>query len=245
MAKFVVKDGQIYYEEHNISGLVSNATLGYSQDVQEDTSLGDSYRSRLPGLVDTSVDISGFWDSTEDAEFFSRIGAANSGVMSIAPQNVNVGSRGYIIEVEQASYQLFGAIGEVMPFTINAQGKNALVKGVVAAVGAKTASGESTGFNLGTVGANDSLFSSLHVISNSGSGDQTLDVTIVSDDDGTFNSASTTRLTFDQVTTTNLAAIQSAVGAISDPWFRAEWDIAGSGSPSFTIFIVIGVRPNL
>lgn len=241
MSSFVLKDTQIYMNAFNISGLLSNAVLGYEADLQEDTAFGDSSRSRLPGLLDASITSKGFFDYAEDKELFDQIGNTSRGIFSVAPQTATEGDRAFTLQADVSKYQTFGDIGTIMPFDYEAHTSGALVRGVVGAVGAKVASGNSATFHLGAVPAGGQIVASLHVVAASGTS-ETLDVTVVSDNDGTFDSVSTTRLTFTQATAVT-SEVKSANGAITDQYWRVEWTIAddSAASPSFTIFVVLGV----
>ncbi len=90
------------------------------------------------------------------------------------------------------------------------------------------------------------LYAFLHVTATSGEGDQTLDVVIKSDSASDHSVSPATRVTFTQVTTSVGAQFATPVsGAISDDYWRAEWTIGGTGSPSFTFLVGMGIMYNL
>ena len=63
---------------------------------------------------------------------------------------------------------------------------------------------------------------------------------VESDDNSGFTSA-TTRLTATQVTTSTTSESLEVAGAITDDYFRVNFTIAGSGSPSFKFVLLFGV----
>ena len=59
MAAFVIRDGQVYYNEFNISGLLNSVTIDYSGDVPEANVLsGDGTKRRVSGLIDVAYKLS-------------------------------------------------------------------------------------------------------------------------------------------------------------------------------------------
>jgi hypothetical protein len=57
MATFVLTDASVVINSVDLSDRVSSVTLSVEVDEQEDTAMGDTYRSRIGGLRDWSVDI--------------------------------------------------------------------------------------------------------------------------------------------------------------------------------------------
>ena len=101
-----------------------------------------------------------------------------------------------------------------------------------------TATGNSTGRNLGAVAATKKLFVAAHVVSVSGTSTPTLALKVQSDDNSSFTSAT------DRITLTNFTAVgaqySSVAGAITDTHFRINYTLSGT-SPSFKVFITVGI----
>ncbi len=79
MANRVITNAYVLINSVDLSTSVRQVTLNYSAEQQDDTAMGDSARSRIPGLKDWSLDIEFFQDyaaSKVDATLFSLIGAA-------------------------------------------------------------------------------------------------------------------------------------------------------------------------
>lgn len=245
MAKNVFKNAKLFADGRDIGGLTNAVTLSFSADAKETTDIEAESISRLSGIESSSVEISGFSDaSTEDEAHFNRLGGAKVPV-TLAPINgAAVGERAFFLEAPQFTYNVTGQVGEVFTFEGSFGGASRLVRGVVEDLSiatAKTASGSSAGNQLGAVTADQTLFAVLQVVESDGDGSQTLDVVIQSDDNAGFTSA-TTRITFAQVTTTTAAEMKSVAGAITDDYFRANFTIAGTGSPSFKLILAFGIK---
>ena len=218
--------------------------MGYVSDVQENTVLGVGTRSRLGGLLDSNMEITGYYENAAepDAALFAELGSTTKGVVSISPDTSLEGDTAFSMLFNQANYNLFGAIGEIAPFSSSLQGSGPLVRGILGAVGVKTANGNTTsGFTLPAVGANDLLIGAAHIIHNSGT-TPTIDVKIVSDDDGTFGAGSTDVITFAQVTTSSSFQRITNAATITDTDYRVEWTVGGT-LPNYKIFVVVGVVP--
>ncbi len=244
MAAHIIKDAELRLGGRDITGLLNNVAMEYSADLQEDTVLGDDTRSRLSGLASAGITINGFWDGAADADFFSEIAAASPEVLSVLANGAAEADRAFTAQVLGATYTPGAAIGEVFPFTFETQSSGPLVRGVVGGIGVKLVDGNTAaGINLGALPTGSKLYVALHVLANGGNGSQTLDVTVVSDDNNNFGSGQSTRITFAQVTTVNAAQWLSVSGAITDPYWRVEWVIGGdsASSPTFTILVVLGI----
>ena len=255
MAAFVIKDGQVYYNEYNISGLLNSVTIDYSGDVPEANVLsGDGTKRRVSGLIDVSISCPGYLDaSPADMVIYDRIGNVIAGDMSVAPQNPNEGSRAFFLKVHQGTYNILGAIGDVAPFSLDASSNHPLIKGVVGAIGSKDNIGGSGAvvdegliLNLGAVPAGRKMYAMLHAVKADGT-TPTLDVTIQSATAMGFGNT-TDEITFTQVTGSPSHELISVDGPITNQFWRVEWEVNGldGGTPSigdadYDIFVALGI----
>lgn len=79
MAAFVLTDAEVTINSVDLSDHVMSVTLNYSGDLQEQTAMGDSTRTRLSGLKDWSFEVNfkqDFAASEVDATLFPLIGGA-------------------------------------------------------------------------------------------------------------------------------------------------------------------------
>ena len=79
MASFVFTDASVTINSVNLSDHVRSVTLDISSEEQDDTAMGDSYRSRKGGLKDGSISLefnSDFAASEVDATIFPILGTS-------------------------------------------------------------------------------------------------------------------------------------------------------------------------
>lgn len=237
MAKFVYKNGKVFYGGFDVSGILNQVGMDYSAELQDKTVLGNDTRVRTPGLLDVGLSLNGFWDNAEDSAFFSQIGATSPQVIGVAPDTANEGDRAFLFQADQASYSPGASVGEMFAFGLEMSGNGPLVRGLLMEnnVGANsTANGTSRTF--AAVGAAERMYAGLFVYS---AAVGTLDVTIESDADGVFDSTAVTRMTFAQVATSVAGQFLSVAGAITDTFWRVTWTIGGGGTYSFAVIIGI------
>jgi hypothetical protein len=134
---------------------------------------------------------------------------------------------------------LSGSVGDLLPFELTGSAAHSeLIKGVVEGVGAKTATANSTGTQIGALSTTQTLYAALHVTAFSGTS-PTLDVKVQSDDNSGFSSA-TDRITFTQNTGSIQSQWGSVNGAVTDDYWRSVMTIGGT-APSFTVYITLGI----
>ena len=79
MAKFVLKDAFVSLNSVDLSDHVESITVNYGAETPERTSMSENSRTRLPGLIDWTVDLSfrqDFAASEVDVTLFALVGAA-------------------------------------------------------------------------------------------------------------------------------------------------------------------------
>ena len=243
MAKFVLTDAKVFYGGRDLSGELSSVGFEYTAETPDRTTFGGSARRRLPGVLDVSASHQGFWDSltaadSVDQDLFDKIGAA-SDLMSFSPDGGQLTEIAYSFQCQAAEYSPGATHGEVFAFSVSVQGDGPLVRGEVMENGVFTTPVGGTTNNLGAVAAEETIYSTVHVVAASGT-TPLLDVTVESDVTDAFIGAETTRMTHPQFGAVG-ADRQSLVGAVTDAWWRLLLTIAG-GSPSFTVFGSLGIQ---
>lgn len=244
MAKFVLTDQLIFADDYDLTGDLNAVALNYGAELKDCTTYQDDTRNNLGGLKTVNVEAAGFYSpDDQDLEVFANVGLSDKPV-SIAAQSSNVGDVGYFFNAVTGSYSFGESIGEITKFNFSAGAQGDLIRGVLAHNAretVETTTGDGSAIQLGTVSSSQKLYAVLHVLESGGSGDQTLDIIVESDDNGSFTSG-TTQLTFTQVTSAGTSEIIEVSGAITDDYFRAGYTIAGSGSPSFKFVLFFGVQ---
>lgn len=126
--------------------------------------------------------------------------------------------------------------GELMPAD-RAVGHR-MVHGILEANRTVSSSSNTTGSDtLGAISATQTMYASLHVFQLTGTS-PTLDVVVQSDTTG-FGSP-TDQITFAQATTRS-GQYGSKAGAVTDTFWRVKWTLGGSGSPTATFAVSIGI----
>jgi len=237
----ILTDVKIYMGGYNLSSLHNSVNLEYGVEMLDDTVFGtNGTRSNKPGMKTLSFTGGGFWDTTQDKALYDRIGAVRE-VMSWAPVGNAEGDRAFASFGVNGQYNpLTGEVGALLPFELNFHSSNApLVRGVVLALGAKASTGNSTGQNLGLLGATQRAYSALHVTAVAGT---SIQVIVESDDNSGFSSP-TTRITHTLINAAGglgAADWKELAGPVAtDVWWRSKWTIIGG---PFTIFHVFGIQ---
>lgn len=247
MGKFVLKDAKVLFSGRDLSGELSSISLEISVETPEKTAFGDGTRTRLPGIIDISATHSGWWDIVSatddlDSDLLTEIGAASS-LMSMTDSGGTLGDISYALKIQSSAFSRGGSHGEIFAFTIAVSADGPVVRGVVMENSSFTATADGTKRQVGAISATQSIYSSLHVTSVSGTS-PTLDVIVESDATNSFSGSETTRLTHPQFTATG-ANQQILAGAVTDDWWRLVMTITGSDTPTFNIFGSLAIQATL
>lgn len=136
MPAFVLTDAEVIINSIDLSDHVLSATLNYSGDLQEDTSMGDGSRTRLSGLKDWSLEVTFKQDYASgkvDATIFPLIGAAATAIsfMPIKTGGVSATNPKFNGNAIPESYTPGGgAVGELAQTSVTFQGSGDLTRDV-------------------------------------------------------------------------------------------------------------------
>lgn len=132
MANLVLTNAYVLLNAVDLSNLVRTVTLDYSAEMQDDTAMSDTARSRIGGLKDWSLQIEFFQDYASgkvDATLFALVGSTfavevRSSAGSVSATNPKFTGTG-ILE----SYQpVGGTVGENMMAPVSILGVGALTR---------------------------------------------------------------------------------------------------------------------
>jgi hypothetical protein len=242
----VLTDARIYYESVDVTGFGNKVDLSSSAvDLDRTTFASGGWVERTGGLFDSQAGIEGFWDAGDltkpDDGFWAGLGASGTAV-TVVPAAGTVGSLAYVAKMLQTDYKPGAKVGQLLAWTATAKGQAPIARGqILHPQGtARTSTGTGTGVQLGAVLAAQRIYANLHVMSISGTGTPTITVSLQSSVDNTFASP-TTRITFLADAVLDGQAL-SALGAITDTWWRAAWTISGT-TPSFLFAVSAGIAP--
>ena len=224
----VLTNVKLLVDGRDLSGQMNAIGLEYGVDALDATVYGTDTRLNSGGLKTTTMSHQGYWAADDDQHIFSRVGA--KAVVTICPSDFADGQPAYFNEVVHSTYTLGGAVGELLPFSFDAEAAGTLVQGeVLKPLAAETSAGNSTGSQIGAVSAGQSFYAALHITAISGG---TLTVSIQSDDNSGFTSP-ITQATFTAATVPG-GELRIVSGAISDDYWRAVWTLTG-GSATFIV----------
>lgn len=225
MSSFVLTDCTIFLAGHDFTTDSNSLSLSMEVDEQENTTFGGGgWRSRIGGLKSAELSLDGFWQAgagSVDADTFPTLGTANE-VVTLTPTGA-AGAVAYFLQATKFTYEVFGDIGEVTPFTLEAmgsEGASGLVRGQLAkAKGTVSATGATgSAVNLGAGAAGKYLYLAFHVFS----AGTTLSLKVESDNAEAFSTPA-------DVAGAAIGPLTAAGGtwmtrvdasAITDTWFR-------------------------
>lgn len=202
-----------------------------------------SGRTKVAGLESVSTTLNGFWDSGSGLIDPTVFDALTTEQVITHSFDGAEGNPAYFYQARTLQYQLFGNVGELVPFTLmaeSARGAGAASVGAVRgpilkAKGNVSATGATgTANQMGAVSSGQYLYAVLHVFS----AGTTITAVLESDDNSNFTSA-TTRAAFGPITTAGGTWATRVAGPITDDWYRLRITaITGT----FSIACVAGIK---
>lgn len=236
MATFALTDAEIYADEYDLSCDTNQVGWDVTVDELDDTTFCDEgSRSRIGGLRNVALNVSGFRDSAAalDADQFANL--AEQRVLSTAVTD-DAGAVGYFARLRKFSYQQTAQIGELAGFAASGSGSDGIgaVRGqLLFPRGTVDGAASGTGFQLGAVLSSEKVYTAIHVFS----AGTTADVIVESDDNSSFTSATARSTT--EVTAVGGTFVTPVAGAIADTYWRVRFaDVTGE----FSIAVLVGIQ---
>lgn len=215
----VLTDAFVHVAGYDFTGDSNMLKLDASVDAKDSTTFGSGGWKEIEGSIrNVEMQMAGYQDAAGavDAEAFAALGtqvAYTAGLVETA------GQAAYMFEGAKFNYELFGAVGELAPFSLGCyhKGSYGLVRGkLMKARGNVSATGAlGSALELGAVAADQRLYATFHVFTAA----TTITAVLESDEDNTFASA-TTRATVGPLIATGGTWVTPISGAITDTWFR-------------------------
>lgn len=242
MPSLAALDFTTWVGDHDMTTRMNELSLSVSVEAQEDTRYGTNGahrvgRSRIAGLEDIESELNGFWDWPVDEDISDGLGTTDQVVThSVSGAETDVA---YLYTSRKFSYQTFGEVGSVTPFTLSMQGSRGTgspgaIRGQVAAAKQDVSATGVVGsvVNLGDVAAGEYLYAAVHAFT---AGDS-ISIDVESDSDSTFPSP-TVQMSF------SLSAaggtLQRTPGTITDTHYRLS---VSANTGTFNLAGVIGVK---
>lgn len=235
MAAYVATDQRWYFAEFDLSGDVTTNSPTFTQDAVEATTHGNTSRVYLPGLRTATVAHAGYSDLAASG-VFDAINDTGTGpvVVTMTGDGDAAGAPALVMQMNRTSFTPWGGtVGAMAELAMAGQVSGTFAGGyMLAAKAGRTSSGTGTGVQVGAL-SGGTMVANLHVFSGTAS---TLAVTIQSDDNAGFTSASSrgsfttaSGATSEQITITS---------AGSDDYWRVSYTIGG-GTWSFAVAVGI------
>lgn len=246
MPSFILLDARLFTGGADLSGHSNKIEITTELEEKDATNYrSNGWKEVLGGLASAEIAAEGQWEAGDPGKVDNASWADLGQVRpwTACPTDASVGARAYFTRALRANYKLGDQVGEVAPWSASAKSAWPLVRGVVEhSPGTPvSASGTSTGVQLGPIEAGRRLYAALHVLSVSGTAGPSLAVSIESDDSADFLSP-VGRYGFDAIGSPGGGEIlRGDGGAITDSWWRVTWSVSGT-APSFLFVVALGIR---
>ena len=236
---YALTDALILFGSYNLSGDLNKVGVDLDAGEEIDTTFGDTFHSRPGGqLADVKLMAEGWWQSAAsdapDPVAVNALGAAGT-VVTVADVSTS-GATAYLLGVHEGTYGQSDEIGKVRPFTLACSGSSGVgpVRGrLLLPVTSVTGNSNGTGYQLGAVGAGQSLYIVIHVLA----AGTTADIIVESDDNSGFTSATTRSTT--TVTTTGTPTVVPVAGAVTDDYWRVR---TANVTGTFSVAVAAGIK---
>lgn len=243
MAVLSLTDAYAYVAGYDFTTDTNNLAMTTDVTPLEKTTFGSGgWTESAGGLKSVNFGYSGFWgvDSgvngqAPDNQAFPQLGTADQ-VYTVGPVETE-GSPAYMFRAMKSQYTMGGQVGELLPFSLQANGTNGLgaVRGQLAkSRGTVAATGPlGSAVNLGAASATQRLYASFHAFS----AGTTITVQVQSDDTSGF-ATPTTVATIGPLTASGASWSQD-LGPVTDTWFRFN---VSAITGSFIVAGAIGIQ---
>lgn len=242
MSHKVLTDAKVWVDGFDFSGDTNALALNYSADEVEDSHFGDSTHVFLGGLLNFDGQFEGAVDlgsATVEGTNFGNVGVADTPV-SFGLDTGADGETAYTMKAMTSKYDWGAKIGELQRYSVGLAASNErLVRGTIMHNATRTATGNGTARQLGAVAAGQSVYATLHVLGTVSGTSPTLDVVVASA--ATDSWPGTSRITFDQKVAIGSQFATPVAGSITDTWWRVQYTIGGSDTPTFPFVVIIGI----
>jgi len=242
----------LFIDGIDLTGISNMVKVTAIKEVKERNTFGNTGKVRvMAGVEDVTLTAAGFMDMTaagQGVQLLENYGDSDICVGFIMPAAgktaTAIGDYAYFFKGAQPQYEAGGAHGEDLPWTLNLTNSGSgypLVFGKALSTGnvALTEDGNGTGVEVGAVAAGQYVYAMLHVTEVSA--DDSIVVTIESDDNADFTSA-TTRFTFASKAAVGAEYLARVAGPITDTHWRAVYDVTGEADISIKCAVLLGIQ---
>lgn len=227
----------VFIDQYDFSAYFKDLTNSNTVETAETTAFGDSAKKYIVGLKDGGVTLSGYFESTDstgtDQYFASVLGSTTNQKVIVAPEGHSNGARASMLISNATSYEVSGAIADVVGANAEFQSTSGVDHGVILSSGsAVTSTGNGTAVDNSASSSNGGV-AYLSIPTNTRNGNITIKVQQSAD-----NSTFTDLVTFTTVTSTQKTSerVEVAAGTSVARYLRVSYTVAGStGSATPTV----------
>lgn len=196
-----------------------------------DTSFADiTAKVFVPGISESNLTVSGFYDVTEHSDLSPWIGSATDRAVTYGPNGLTLGDELWMYKAVLSSLELGASTNGLNTFDLAAQADGPVSFGASLhdLVTAETADGSGSAYDGGASSSTGGI-AHLHVVGFSG----LTNVIVTVEDSATGSSGWATIGTF--TTATGLTSERITIAGTVRRYLRATWDVTGTGSTSFAV----------
>lgn len=113
----------------DISSTLTDVSFPRSIDTAESSSFGDSAKQYVVGLSDATISVSGNFDATIDGYLAGTVGQAATLSFEYGPEGSTAGYVKFSGECILTSYEVSGAIGDVVTYSAEYQVTGSITRG--------------------------------------------------------------------------------------------------------------------
>ena len=234
-------------DELDLSAIANSIDINAEIPPGNVTAFGDTDATFVEGKPGFTIEVSGLWSLASpnyDAEIFGNL-TSISRQLGIYPEGAAEGARGYEGTTLVSRDGIGGEVAGIIKLDVTWRGQTPLVRTqVLYKKTAGAASEDGTAYQHGAVLATQKVVAVLRLLAvPDGTGDNTCNVVIKSDDQQGFAGTPEPQITFSQLDQTSIALFEKKTqeATITDDWWRVEVTIAGIGSRTFNLVIIMGI----
>ena len=220
------KNVNIFVNEYDFSTYFNDVSASSTVETAEVSAFGSSAKSYIVGLQDGTVSLSGMFDGTAtgtDVVFSSVLGSATKQLVVVAPSGNSVGANAIVLEADDTSYEVSGAVADVVQTSAEFQSSDGVEHGKILSSGtAISSTGNGTSVD-NTAASTNGGVGFLSVPTNTRNGNITVKVQQSAD-----NSTFTDLITFTEVTSTQKTSERVEVTGTVARYLRVSYTVAGS-----------------
>jgi hypothetical protein len=221
------KSVKVFVDEFDFSSYFNDVSASTTVETAETTSFGSDAKEYIPGLIDGTVSLSGMFEGTEnvgtDDYFETVLGGEAKQKVIVATEGHGLGSRAVMLESDATSYEVSGAIADVVQASAEFQSSEGVEHGVILSSGAAiSATGNGTGVDNGAATTNGGV-GYLSVPVNTRNGNVTVKIAASAD-----NSTFADLVTFTVVSSATKTSERVEVTGTVARYLRVSYTVAGS-----------------